>query len=176
MKSRPLNHFPVTAARPVIVPVLGRAGATRSFTVLDPASRGIWCVLNVRPRPSNPKPVSTALDLGAMVPPGVAGTLALDAAPLMGEDGRSSDALVVEGRSGRMALLAHHDDPARIRLQVLDRTLDGVLPASDGPRHLLVMTLAEPGTAIVLDGSTGRMARVTVSRGGAVSVEPVRAQ
>ena len=174
LRTHRLGRFPVTGAEPVIVPVLGRAGATRSFTVLDPASRGIWCVLNVRPRPSNPRPVSVAADLSALAPPGVAGTLALAAAPLMGEDGRSSDALVVEGRSGRVAVLEHHDEPARIRLRVLDATLDGVLPLTDGPRRLAVMTLSEPGTALVLDGASGRMVRVETGRGGAVRIVPLR--
>jgi len=174
LKTRRLGRFPVTAAEPVIVPVLGRAGATRSFTVLDPGSGGVRCVLNVRPHPANPRPVSVAADLSSLASPGIAGALALAAAPLMGEDGRSSDALVVEGRGGRIAVLEHHDDPARLRLRVLGGTLDGVLPASEGPRRLVVTTLAEPGAALVLDGASGRMARVVVGPAGAVTVTAVR--
>lgn len=174
LNARRLAGFPATRSEPLVIPVSGRAGATRSFTVVDPASGGVWCVLEVRPHPMKPRTVSAAVDLAGLQPPGTAGSLALAAAPLMEAGGVSSDALLVEGRGGRMAVLKHHDDPSRIRLHLLDAPLDGVLPADSGPRRLLALALGRSRSVLVVDSSSGRAAVVSVPEGGPAAVRAAR--
>ncbi len=176
LNAQRLAGFPATRSEPVVVPVSGRAGATRSFTVVDPSSGGVWCVLDVRPHPAKPRTVSAAVDLGVLRPPGIAGRLALAAAPLVEAGGVSSDALLVEGRGGRMAVLEHHDAPSRIRLRLLDQGLDGVLPADQGPRRLLALALGRSRSALVVDAASGRAAVVSVPSAGPAAVRPARIQ
>lgn len=70
-------------------------------------------------------------------------------------------------------MLDHDDDPAAIRLQLPDGSIDGVLPSTGGSRRLFVVTLGNADTALILDGTGGRPAEVTVGIGGSVRVRPV---
>ena len=168
-----VQRFPATVSKPLAVPVRGRAGATRSFVILDPASGGAWCILDVRPHPRRPRPISTAVNLLELARPGVPGGISLAAAPLVRPDGSSSRALIVEAGSGRLALLQHDDDPAAIRLEPLSATIDDVFPTRGGTRRLFAVPLARPDAVLLVEGSSGRLASVTVAVGGAVTVKPL---
>ncbi len=173
LRATRLSGYPRTRVEPIVLPALGRSAETRSFTVLEPSAAAVWTILDVRYHPTRPSTVSTAVDLSTLTPPDIAGQLALAAAPLLGADHASSAALLVEGRSGRLGVLDGHDNPATIRLRVLEGTLDGVFPPADGSRRLFVLTLARPGHALVLEGQSGRLAEVALGAGNTVSVRPV---
>lgn len=170
LRSSRLSGFPVTSSEPLVFAASGRAGATRSFTVVDPASGGIWCVLDVRSHPKRPRSVSTGASLVPLRPKDTAGRLALTGAPLMASAGVSSDVLLAEGQDGRLAVLEHHDDPSRIRLRVLGFSVDNLLPASGSSRRLLAAPLGRPGSALLLDGLSGRMVVVTARPGEGATI------
>ncbi len=170
LQSTRLAGFPVTSSEPLVFAASGRAGATRSFTVVDPTSGGVWCVLDVRSHPKRPRSVSTGASLAPLRPQDTAGRLALTGAPLMASAGVSSDVLLAEGHDGRLAMLEHHDDPSRIRLQVLDFSVDDLLPTSGSARRLLAAPLGRPGSVLLLDGVSGRMIVVAVQPGEGATI------
>ncbi|NOZ78575.1 MAG: hypothetical protein GXP48_05240 [Acidobacteria bacterium] len=155
-------RFPATASRPAIVQVTAHGFATRSYVIIDPASGGVWCVLNVRPRPARPRVVETAVDLPRSLGSGSGGPHDIVAAALYRAGGASSRALVADGRTGRLAVLEHDDDPARIRAAPVSPGLDAALPAGPTPRRLAAWPGPSPGSVWILDRSSGRLISVAV--------------
>ncbi len=157
-------RFPATALQPAVVQVAAPGYATRSYLIVDPVSGGVWCVLDVRPHPTKPRIVETALDLPKTLGSVAGRSHGITAATLYRTDGSSSRALAVDGLTGHVAVLEHDDDPARIRAVPAEPGLGNVLPAGPAPRELT----AWPGPTVesvwILDRSTGRLACVTVPR------------
>ncbi len=171
--ARHVPGFPLTPHEPVVLPVESAKGATRSYTVIDPVQGTVWLVLDVRPHRYKPQGVRTNLDLTSLASGGGTGGLRIAAAPLYARDGHTSSALVVNGISGRLAVIDNDDNPARIQLRPLDVTINGLLPSRPVPRHLIALTLGRAGGVLILDGDSGRLVRVVPGPGNNGLVTPV---